>query len=402
LTDDVPAGLRQQSQDAQRRITALREADRSAERQHLVRELQELEDRRWLGTVLDDVGAEIERQQALTALDACIADTDTNAITRKGSAISDALVTAQLRHRFAAELSHLGIDSVFVELARQTGAYGASRFQVKFLRTATAPVDRVLSEGEHRCIALAAFLAELATAPSMSGMVFDDPVSSLDHRYRDAFAERLAEEARRRQVIVFTHDLVFAFALARCAKRRAVTTAYRHVCRTDYGVGICDSDPPLDYRPVDDAIRHLRNRLESVRALYENNRIGEWHDQAKGLLGRIRETWERAVEAVLSPVLERFSHEVKTKNLLRVTVVRPEDCAAVDQARANCSLLQHSSSAAAQGPPVTPDTVGAEIDKLEGWLKDIERRQAAVATTTETPLNAGSDESVGISRKREI
>jgi wobble nucleotide-excising tRNase len=66
-----------------------------------------------------------------------------------------------------------------------------------------------LSEGEKTCVALAAFLTELATAQHASALVFDDPVSSLDHRWRSSVAKRLVDEAKKRQVIVFTHDLVF-------------------------------------------------------------------------------------------------------------------------------------------------------------------------------------------------
>ena len=69
----------------------------------------------------------------------------------------------------------------------------------------------MLSEGEHRCVAIAAFLAELSTSESNSAIVFDDPVSSLDHVYKDNVAERLAEEGKNRQVIVFTHDHVFSY-----------------------------------------------------------------------------------------------------------------------------------------------------------------------------------------------
>ena len=42
-----------------------------------------------------------------------------------------------------------------------------------------------------------------------SAIVFDDPVLSLDHRWRKRVAKRLVEETKNRQVIVLTHDLVF-------------------------------------------------------------------------------------------------------------------------------------------------------------------------------------------------
>ena len=77
----------------------------------------------------------------------------------------------------------------------------------------------ILSEGEYRCVALAGFMAELATNDSDSGIIFDDPVSSLDHLHREAIAKRLAAEGRSRQMIVFTHDLPFYFCLETPVRR---------------------------------------------------------------------------------------------------------------------------------------------------------------------------------------
>lgn len=51
------------------------------------------------------------------------------------------------------------------------------------------------------------------------GIVFDDPVSSLDHRRRERVAKRLAAEAVQRQVIIFTHDIYFLCLLEEEAKR---------------------------------------------------------------------------------------------------------------------------------------------------------------------------------------
>ena len=56
-------------------------------------------------------------------------------------------------------------------------------------------------------------LAELKVANRECPIVFDDPVCSLDHNYRDKIAKRLVEEAKSRQVIVFTHDIAFLIEL---------------------------------------------------------------------------------------------------------------------------------------------------------------------------------------------
>jgi wobble nucleotide-excising tRNase len=73
---------------------------------------------------------------------------------------------------------------------------GRAFFQVRLINKPNEPVGKVLSEGEHRCVALAAFLAELSTIDAQSAIVFDDPVSSLDHQHRDKVAQRWPKPGR--------------------------------------------------------------------------------------------------------------------------------------------------------------------------------------------------------------
>lgn len=54
------------------------------------------------------------------------------------------------------------------------------------------PIE-ILSEGEQRSIALANFMAETKLNPNNNCLVFDDPVSSLDHKRREAISMRLVE-----------------------------------------------------------------------------------------------------------------------------------------------------------------------------------------------------------------
>jgi len=62
-------------------------------------------------------------------------------------------------------------------------------------------------------LALADFLAEARLAGITAPVIFDDPVSSLDHRRINEVAQRVAKLAENIQVIVFTHDIFFATTL---------------------------------------------------------------------------------------------------------------------------------------------------------------------------------------------
>jgi AAA domain-containing protein len=67
----------------------------------------------------------------------------------------------------------------------------------------------ILSEGEQKIIAIADFLAEMHLNDINRGIIFDDPVNSLDNTRKEEIANRLVEECKSKQVIIFTHDLVF-------------------------------------------------------------------------------------------------------------------------------------------------------------------------------------------------
>jgi len=267
------------------------------------------------------------------------------------------------------------MDYVRASLVMEGSEYGVPKFRIGLATRADARVGDVLSEGEHRCIALAAFLCELATADDRSAIVFDDPVCSLDHEYRDVFAERLACESRQRQVIVFTHDLWFVYQLARAAKRNGVEPFYQYVARCPDRVGVCEPNLPFSASPLPEAISHLRRRAAQARCLYTENKISDWQDQAEELFGRVRQAWELAVEGALAPVLQRFAEKVQTRGLRQLAVLTEEDCISVDDARERCSKLQHRASPAGAGPPLTPDDLDREIDQLSQWEEDIRSKQ---------------------------
>jgi wobble nucleotide-excising tRNase len=71
-------------------------------------------------------------------------------------------------------------------------------------------IDQLLSEGEQKAVALADFFTELSVQNQKTPVIFDDPATSFDHERKEKIAKRIVEESEKRQVIVFTHDLMFA------------------------------------------------------------------------------------------------------------------------------------------------------------------------------------------------
>jgi energy-coupling factor transporter ATP-binding protein EcfA2 len=340
----------------------------------LLREFRELKDRAALKHLVDDIEAEIGRRQELAALDRALKDTAKNSITTKNRELSDQLVTNALRGRFAREIEKLGLSRMPLEL-RKKDQKAVSYFQVALVEKPDEPVGEIFSEGEHRCVALAAFLAELVTAKRYSGIVFDDPMSSLDHIHRRAVAARLVEEAAHRQVIVFTHDLMFLYELRREAEPKDCPVTYQTVRRRPDRPGYTAGELPDKAKSGLQLTNALRSELKTAKPNYEG-----WNDTkrstfAKGLIAQIREAWEQAVADFIRPVLGRFDNQVKVSSIFKLAVLTEQDVATVMEARTRLSEELHASAATLNPETVKHAELLDEVAKLETWLHDIAKRQ---------------------------
>ena len=365
--------------DLETRANALVAEAGSPVRVALLGERAALADRQWLNAIKADVFAEIECLKRIAHLESVQRDTATNRITTKSTEIAQALVTDALRAQFAHEVASFEIAGLAVELRQQNSVQGIPRFRVALTRKPGAAVGQVLSEGEHRCVALAAFMAELATTENKSGIVFDDPVSSLDHMHRESVAKRLIAEAAERQVIVFTHDLAFLFELNRAADdaQPKPLVAISSVSRGADKAGFCRNDPPFKARRVGDITANLANQLANERYYFDQGHDDEWRKTVKAIAGALRDTWEIAVEEVVGHVTRRLSNEVKTPGLVKLTAITVPDCKAMRDGFGRCSELLHSAAAALNRPLPTPDGLSVEIDALSAWANDLRQRQSA-------------------------
>ena len=133
----------------------------------------------------------------------------TQEITRQGTVVIRKNLTPELLKAFKEELAELGASRVPMSV-KPIGALGETAHEMLLegaTGAAAARPSQILSEGEARVIAIAGFLAELRLAPNANAVVFDDPVSSLDHVFSRRVAARLAKEGVQRQVIIFTHNI---------------------------------------------------------------------------------------------------------------------------------------------------------------------------------------------------
>jgi recombinational DNA repair ATPase RecF len=360
------------------RIAAL-SGDTGAEKKMAMQtELQELKARVLLAERHDIVLREIDRKKRVAAYELSLNDTKTNAITQKSTAITKSVVTQRLKASFQGELKALEFRHVEVELTEVGGAEGILYHKLVLQRAPGVDLPKVVSEGEQRCLSIAAFFAELSTADDRSGIVFDDPVSSLDYKWRESVARRLVQEANHRQVIVFTHDVVFLLLLKQHALQAQIEPLDQHVRQLLTGAGVVLEELPWVAMPVKKKIGYLKAQWQSADKLYREGHQALYERDAQYLYGLLREAWERALEEVLlGKVVERYRPGVQTQQVLVLADIEENDCRTLDAAMSKCSrwLPGHDEAAAARAPVPLPEVLKEDIEQLEGWCDAINRRR---------------------------
>jgi len=360
------------------RIKMMRTNTTDETRTRLTTEAQELRARKLLATHQEAVLDDIERRKKYAAYGLCIDETKTQAITQKSTAVTKTVVSQRLKRSFSDELVNLSFNHIEVELKELGGVDGVFYHKLVLTRAPGVDLPKVVSEGEQRCLSIAAFFAELSTADDPSGIVFDDPVSSLDYQWRQGVAQRLVQEAKTRQVIVFTHDVVFLLLLKQVAEELGVEQYDQHVRFLSKGAGVCTEELPWIALPTKKKIGYLKNGWQAAEKLSRDGHQDAYEKEAKYLYGLLREGWERALEEVLlGGVVERYRPSVQTQQVAYIADITAEDCRAVETAMTKCStwLPGHDKAAAARAPVPDPAELKADIETLEIWVSAIRNRR---------------------------
>lgn len=355
----------------------------AAERKKLSDELAELQARQWLTTVLGDVKDHVLRLADITKLNTAIKETKTTAITAKSKELAKSYVTDRLRNAFADEIKKMqqGVRRLNVELVAAEGRHGRTYYRVQLVGASDANVGTVVSEGEHRCIALAGFLSELATESTKSTVVFDDPVTSLDHHWRACFAQRLVEEAADRQIIVFTHDIVFLHDLVAGADQYSVPIELRRVQSNRDNCGFVNEGLPWIAQKTLPRIDELEKRARATRGDFDAHNDDEYERLIFGLYGDMRATVERAVEEKLFlGIVVRHQDYISLGNLKKVSTITLDHCERLQKLFKRCCDITSAHDRASLrnfGVP-TPDDALDDLVELRAIIDDVKEKQNAL------------------------
>ncbi|MBY0509224.1 MAG: AAA family ATPase [Rhodospirillaceae bacterium] len=307
---------------------------------------------------------------------AALAKVQTKSITQKAGELVDKHLTAAVKSGFAAERKALDIDHLKIALERKSDKTDVN-YETKTGSTIKNSSE-ILSEGEQRALALAAYFTETGLSAADGPLIIDDPVSSLDYERSGRVADRIVEAAKARQVIVFTHDLPFFNKLCVAADVAGIALLAQRVVRNDNGTGLLDpSGPAWKGMPVKKRLNVLMQDAAAVGKLQATD-LSRYEYGVKNVYGRLRDAYEGAIEEVIFyGTLSRWRESVETKRLRCVDV---PDALAIrfHEGMTKANTFSHDNSAG--GSPATPNPAEllADIKFLQDLIDEFEKNHKVV------------------------
>jgi len=342
-------------------------------------EREELLARQGLETCMDAVLSLLERMKRKRALESCKSDLKTRSISEKSKSFAQKAVTPALKDALETEFKALGIGHIKTKVKDRPDK-GKMWYRLLLDFPSTHKLEEILSEGEQRAIAIGSFLAELKLANHSGGIVLDDPVSSLDHKHRGKVAKRLASEAQQRQVIVFTHDVVFLHQIRdECDKLNSPPCiCYVETDGRGY-YGAVSQGLPWAHKSYGERIDCLEKAQKQFGKMpwpaYPSETLASDMIRQYSFL---RATIERVVQDfVLNATVQRFRDYIEVKKLERVVGLEKAEVDEILRLNQRCNDVSeaHDPSSAKDESPPTPDELNQDIEDLKKLIQKIKDRR---------------------------
>lgn len=288
----------------------------------------------------------------------------TRVITTKQKELFEKYVTDDYLCTFEEECKKLNANFNVEIISRGCSGQTLKKLQIR----GTAP-GKVLSEGEQRAISIANFLTEVQMDARNVGIVFDDPVCSLDHKRRSLIVRRLLEEATIRQVVIFTHEITFFMELKTEAEKKGVPFVQETIRNYCNEPGDISPIIPWQGMTVKDRTGMLKSDLQSITSLYNSGDMNSYYYKAKEWCELLRESWERAVEEILfNDAIQRYNPCVQTQRLKKAPFSQ-ELYTELEQGMTECSAWCHDQARAINGEIPTAEDLKEYIECFEKYCK---------------------------------
>jgi ABC-type dipeptide/oligopeptide/nickel transport system ATPase subunit len=301
----------------------------------------------------------------------------TNSISLKAGSLQTKYLTETFKQDVQNNIKDLGVRSARTRLSGRSDR-GKVLHRLR-LDSSTSPIrpELVLSEGERTGVSLACFLAELGAEAETPGIILDDPVTSLDHRIREKVVKRLVDEAKQRQVIVFTHDLVFYCQLLAEAELNQVSAFQQHMECLSSVVGLITDSEPWDALDVGKRLVTLETLIKEAQGAEAAGESEEYRSKVVRFYSRLRSTWERCIEEVVfNKVVERYDKAVKALRLTEVSIDTEAITAIlIGWGRASGFIEAHDHALGENKPLPTLDELRDDLKALKDFMAEQKKRK---------------------------
>lgn len=379
LNGDPRTELKRLSTNLLAQASDFEKASDESQRKTLEAERAELRARSRLSPRLTAVLNLIRRMQVKSILTRCKDDLKTKAISDKAKEFASQAVTAALKTALDAEFQVLGVGHVKTKLAERV-----EKGQMKHKLVLDLPVttklklDEILSEGEQRAIAIGSFLAELRLAGHDGGIVFDDPVSSLDHYRRKKVACRLVEEAKKRQVIVLTHETVFLGEMLDVIEQQQVDCLMHHLEWMNDHPGHVSEGLPWEHKSYKDRLDKLEKAQKTLQKGWPPYPNEKERAKMRHQYELLRATIERIIQdVVFNGVVQRHRDWIRIDRLDDVVGFTEAEYKEIARLYKACCevVISHDPSSAKNAPVPNANQLGKDIEDLKAVVEVIRARR---------------------------
>ena len=320
ISDTISSTLRRLSSMFAKKASEMRDIMASAKRNEAEKEIDALRKRFLLKSLMPQVEEWFIRRDRFVKLIGLSKTLSTLPYTQKIKELSDASIISPLISSMKQEFHRLRLNLLpNCPVFSTKGKHGKIVETLSLQVANPQSVTRILSEGEQKIIAIAAFLGELSIAGHTHAIVFDDPMTSLDYYWRREVAARLSEESKNRQVIIFSHEPAFVNLLIDNCKQNDVTCVVHSLSRIHANSGVVSPGSKWVLKKYTERI----DELEKMHAKLNREIIGSPTEDEIRRMRRVyallRETIEQVVQDVcFLGTVKRFDNYVNVKQLLDV------------------------------------------------------------------------------------
>jgi len=240
----------------------------------------------------------------------------TTALTTKSKEAFKEIVAGDYTSTFEGYCKYLGVPNVGISWVSKKGQAQIG----KYIVSEDIKVTEIMSEGEQKAIALAEFATDLKIRKNYCTTLFDDPVTSFDYKRAEKIAHMIYEISKDRQVIVFTHNIMFYYYLYNCcAKDNNKENRFFKIDEYDRdNKGLISVSAEGRLENLNEITKKIKNHAQKINS---KSCLGDELEQTlKAAYSDIR-TWCELIveEGFLKKIIRRYEPNIMFKPVSKIT-----------------------------------------------------------------------------------